>query len=149
MPWQRRSVLGSALAAGGLAANGLQAQEARYIKIATGSVTGTYYPVGSLIANLLSRPPGARACDEVGGCGVPNLILVVEASKGSVVNVTAIAAGRVETGFAQSDVTHGAFSGTGVHPDEIACIAPCRLRTWSSGSWTSVPAAWPTLTWRP
>ena len=63
MPWQRRSVLGSALAAGGLAANGLQAQEARYINIATGSVTGTYYPVGSLIANLLSRPPGARACD--------------------------------------------------------------------------------------
>ena len=114
MPWQRRSVLGSALAAGGLTAGGLQAQEARYIKIATGSVTGTYYPVGSLIANLLSRPPGARACDEAGGCGVPNLILVVEASKGSVVNVEAIAAGRVETGFAQSDVTHGAFSGTGV-----------------------------------
>ena len=62
-------------------------EEARYVTIATGSVTGTYYPVGSLIANLLSRPPGARACDEAGGCGVPNLILVVEASKGSVANV--------------------------------------------------------------
>jgi uncharacterized protein len=112
--WRRRSVLGSALAVGGLAPRLARAQEARYVKIATGSVTGTYYPVGSLIANLLSRPPGARACDEAGGCGVPNLILVVEASKGSVDNVTAIAQGRVETGFAQSDVTHGAFSGTGV-----------------------------------
>jgi hypothetical protein len=70
--------------------------------------------VGSLIANLLSRPPGARICEEAGGCGVPNLILVVEASKGSVANVEAIAEGRVETGFAQSDVTHGAFAGTGV-----------------------------------
>lgn len=112
--WRRRSVVGSALALGGLRAGGVRAQEARYVRIATGSVTGTYYPVGSLIANLLSRPPGARACEEAGGCGVPNLILVVEASKGSVINVEAIAAGRVETGFAQSDVTHGAFSGTGV-----------------------------------
>jgi uncharacterized protein len=114
MPWRRRALLASALAASALGAGGPGAEEGRYVKIATGSVTGTYYPVGSLIANLLSRPPGARACDEVGGCGVPNLILVVEASKGSVANVEAIAAGRVETGFAQSDVTHGAFSGTGV-----------------------------------
>ena len=112
--WRRRTILGTALAAGGLAAASVRAEDARYVKIATGSVTGTYYPVGSLIADLLSRPPGARACREAGGCGVPNLILVVEASKGSVANVEAIAAGRVETGFAQSDVAYGAFSGTGV-----------------------------------
>src|SRR5262245_3495525 len=104
MSWRRRSVLGSALAAGGLAAARARAEEARYVKIATGSVTGTYYPVGTLIANLLSRPPGARACDEAGGCGVPDLILVVEASEGSVANVEAIASGESETGFAQSDV---------------------------------------------
>jgi hypothetical protein len=114
MPWRRRSVLASGLAVASLGAGRPRAEEGRYVTIATGSVTGTYYPVGSLIANLLSRPPGARACDEAGGCGVPNLILVVEASKGSVANVEAIAAGQVETGFAQSDVTHGAFSGTGV-----------------------------------
>ena len=114
MPWRRRALLGSALAVGALPGGRLRAEDARYVKIATGSVTGTYYPVGSLIANLLSRPPGARTCDEAGGCGVPDLILVVEASKGSVANVEAIEAGRIETGFAQSDVTHGAFSGTGV-----------------------------------
>lgn len=112
--WRRRTILGTALAAGGFAGGYVRAEDARYVKIATGSVTGTYYPVGSLIADLLSRPPGARACREAGGCGVPNLILVVEASKGSVANVESIAAGRVETGFAQSDVIHGAFSGTGV-----------------------------------
>jgi hypothetical protein len=111
MPWQRRALLASALTAAGLRAG---AEEARYVKIATGSVNGTYYPVGSLIASLLSRPPGARPCADEAGCGVADLILVVEASKGSVANVEAIAAGRVETGFAQSDVTHGAFSGTGV-----------------------------------
>jgi TRAP transporter TAXI family solute receptor len=112
--WRRRSVLMAGLAAGGAGVRPANADEARYLRIATGGVAGTYYPIGSLIAGLLSRPPGARLCEEAGGCGVPNLILVVEASKGSVANVEAIAAGRVESGFAQSDVAYGAFSGTGV-----------------------------------
>ena len=95
MPWRRRCVLASGLAVASLGPGRPRAEEGRYVTIATGSVTGTYYPVGSLIANLLSRPPGARACDEAGGCGVPSLILVVQASKGSVANVEAIAAGQV------------------------------------------------------
>ena len=118
MPWRRRALLASTLAIGVAGHRGALAEDARYVKIATGSVTGTYYPIGSLIAGLLSRPPGARLCDEAGGCGVPNLILVVEASKGSVANVAAISAGRVDTGFAQSDVTHGAFAGAGVFAGE-------------------------------
>ena len=112
--WCRRSVLMAALAAAAVGRNTAAGEEARYVRIATGGVAGTYYPIGSLIAGLLSRPPGARLCEEAGGCGVPNLILVVEASKGSVANVEAIALGRVESGFAQSDVAYGAFSGTGV-----------------------------------
>ena len=114
MAWPRRAVLGSALVAGGLAARGTRAEEARFVKIGTGSVTGTYYPVGTLIAGALSSAPGARACGPDTPCGVPNLILVVEASKGSVANVQAIQEGRLETGFAQSDVAYGAYSGTGV-----------------------------------
>ena len=39
-------------------------------------------------------PARRAACDEAGGCGVPDLILVVEASKGSVANVEAIAGRR-------------------------------------------------------
>ena len=96
------------------------------MRIGTGSVTGTYYPVGALIAGLLSRPPGARPCDEAGGCGVPDLILVVEASKGSVANVEAIRAGRIETGFAQSDVAYGAYSGTGVFAGRAPMAEPAR-----------------------
>ena len=112
--WRRRPVLASAAAALALRGHPAEADEERYIRIATGSVSGTYYPVAALIASLLSRPPGARLCDEAGGCGVADLILVVEASKGSVANVQAIAAGETESGFAQSDVAWGAFSGTGV-----------------------------------
>lgn len=110
----RRPFLGTCLAAAGLAATAARAEDARYVKIGTGNVTGTYYPVGTLIAAALSSPPGARACRDATDCGVPNLILVVEASKGSVANVQAIQDGRLESGFAQSDVTYGAYSGTGV-----------------------------------
>ncbi|MGD9512135.1 MAG: TAXI family TRAP transporter solute-binding subunit [Geminicoccaceae bacterium] len=112
--WPRRPLLAVAPALAWLAPRALRAEEARYVRIATGSVTGTYYPVASAIAGLLSRPPGARPCEEAGGCGVPDLILVVEASKGSVANVEAIGAGEVESGFAQSDIAWGAFSGEGV-----------------------------------
>ena len=71
-----------------------------------------------MIAGALSRPPGARPCTEPGACGVADLTLVVEASKGSVDNVEAIRAGRLETGFAQSDVAYGAYAGTGVFMDQ-------------------------------
>jgi TRAP transporter TAXI family solute receptor len=116
MHLRRRPFLGSCLAAAGLAAahGEAGAEDARFVRIGTGSVTGTYYPIGTLIAGALSSPPGARACGEAADCGVPNLILVVEASKGSVANVEAIREGRFETGFAQSDVAYGAYSGTGV-----------------------------------
>jgi TRAP transporter TAXI family solute receptor len=116
MRLRRRPLLGSCLAAASLAVTrgGPLADEARFVKIGTGSVTGTYYPVGSLIAAALSSPPGARACREATDCGVPDLILVVEATKGSVANVQGIQEGRLETGFAQSDVAYAAFAGTGM-----------------------------------
>ncbi|MFZ1426603.1 MAG: TAXI family TRAP transporter solute-binding subunit [Geminicoccaceae bacterium] len=113
---QRRPFLASGLAAAGLARFGGRAlaDDTRFLRIGTGSVTGTYYPIGALIAGALSRPSGARPCTEAGACGVADLTLVVEASKGSVDNVEAIRAGRIETGFAQSDVAYGAYAGTGV-----------------------------------
>jgi TRAP transporter TAXI family solute receptor len=90
------------------------ADDPLFLRLGTGSLTGTYYPIGELIARAISSPPGARPCGEAGGCGVPDLILVVQTSKGSVENVEAIQSGKIESGFAQSDVAHGAFTGTGV-----------------------------------
>jgi hypothetical protein len=104
------SLLGLALAPG-LG----RAQDPRFLRIATGTINGTYYPVGELIAGLISSPPGARDCAQAGGgCGVPGLIAVVQTSKGSVENVAAIQEGRVESGFVQGDVASGAFTGNGV-----------------------------------
>lgn len=116
-PLPRRRLLASLLAGCGLAAGfgrAARAEDARYFRIGTGPITGTYYPVGGLIASVVSSPPGARPCGPDGGCGVPGLVAVVQTSKGSVDNVTAIQAGQIESGFSQSDVAFGAFSGTGI-----------------------------------
>ncbi len=90
----------------------LLAQDAaRFFRIATGGVAGTYYPVGGLIADVISNPPGTRPCDRGGSCGVPGMIAVVQTSSGSVSNVEAIAAGAVETAFAQADIAYWAYAG--------------------------------------
>ena len=50
------------------------AQDLSFFTIGTGGTAATYYPVGGVIANAISNPPGSRACDEGGSCGVPGLI---------------------------------------------------------------------------
>jgi len=50
------------------------AEEPRFVRIGTGGTAGTYYPIGGLIASIISNPPGSRPCDKGGSCGVPNLI---------------------------------------------------------------------------
>ncbi len=87
------------------------------LTIATGSVTGTYYPIGKLIARIISQPPGSRTCEDSGNCGVPNLVATALSSAGSIANIRAIQSGQVPTGFAQADVAYAAIHGTGVFAD--------------------------------
>jgi len=112
----RRTAL--ALAAGGAATAFGTApafpQEMTFFRIATGGTAGTYYPVGALIANVISNPPGSRPCEEGGSCGVPGLVAAAQSSQGSVANVDAIVTGDVESGFCQSDVVFWAYNGTGI-----------------------------------
>ena len=89
------------------------AQDARLFRIGTGGIGGTYYPIGGIIANAISNPPGSRACDRGGSCGVPGLVVIAQTSDGSVANVDAIASGGIDSGFVQSDVAYWAFTGTG------------------------------------
>ena len=107
-----RTVL-TALAAWLLLAPALGAQDVRFFRIGTGGVAGTYYPIGGLIAGIISNPPGSRPCEKGGSCGVPGLIATAQSSGGSVENVEAIADGTLDSGFAQSDIAYWAYSGTG------------------------------------
>ena len=56
------TALVSLLAMGGVA----QAQDMKFFRIGTGGAGGTYFPIGGLIANAISSPPGARSCEKGG-----------------------------------------------------------------------------------
>ena len=89
------------------------AQELSFFTIGTGGTAYTYYPVGGMIANAISKPPGSRECGDGGSCGVDNLIASAVSSRGSVDNINAIDSGLRNSGFAQSDVAYWAYTGTG------------------------------------
>jgi hypothetical protein len=120
----RRHLLVSAagLGAAGLGAAGIwraaaqvvRPPDTRFFRIGTAGLGGVYYPLGGMLALAISNPPGSRPCDKGGSCGVPGLVAVAQSSHGSVANVKAIAAGALDSGFAQADVTYWAYTGTGI-----------------------------------
>ncbi len=87
------------------------AQELTFFRIGTGSTGGTYFPIGGLIANAISNPPGSRPCDRGGSCGPPGLIAVAQSTQGSVANVEAIRSGKLESGLVQADIAYWAYRG--------------------------------------
>jgi TRAP transporter TAXI family solute receptor len=93
----------------------LHAEDLRFLRIGTGGVAGTYYPIGGLVAGIISNPPGSRPCEKGGSCGVPGLIATAQSSDGSVANVEAVASGELDSGFSQSDVAYWAYTGTGIY----------------------------------
>ena len=80
-------------------AGSVMAQDLNFFTIGTGGTGATYYPLGGVIANAVSNPPGSRPCDEGGSCGVPGLIAVAQSSRGSVNNVNGINSGLFALGL--------------------------------------------------
>jgi uncharacterized protein len=101
--------------AGALAAGAAVAQDIKFFRIGTGGTAGTYYPIGGLLANAISNPPGSRPCADGGSCGVPGMVATAVASNGSVANINGIQSGQMESGFTQSDVAYWAYTGTGIY----------------------------------
>lgn len=106
--------------AGGIAraAFALENAALRFFRIGTASTAGTYFPIGGILANAISHPPGSRPCERGGSCGVPNLIAVVQSTDGSVDNVRQIASGNLDSGFVQADVAYWAYHGKGLFADQ-------------------------------
>ncbi len=96
-----------------LAASLSWGQQSNYFQIATGSSSGTYFPIGTIIANGVSNPRGAEFCADPNKCGVPGLLAVALTTQGSVENIDRIVKGEVESGLSQADIAHAAFTGTG------------------------------------
>ncbi|WP_169543328.1 TAXI family TRAP transporter solute-binding subunit [Sneathiella aquimaris] len=90
------------------------AQSVTFFRIGTGSTSGTYFPIGTLIGTTITGPPGSRSCEDGGSCGVPGLIAAAQTTRGSVANIKGVLSGNLETGLAQSDIVHAAAKGQGV-----------------------------------
>ena len=96
-----RTALAMTAVAGVLAVSSVaQAQDMKFWRIGTGGAGGTYYPIGGLIANAISNPPGSRPCDKGGSCGVPGLVAIAVSTNASVANANAINAGQLDAGLA-------------------------------------------------
>ena len=89
------------------------AQEPTFFRIGTGGAGGTYFPIGGIIANGISAPPGARACDKGGQCGVPGMIAIAQSTTASVFNNAAIQNGELEAGLAGAYSTRDMYLGVG------------------------------------
>src|SRR5512144_2359949 len=96
----------------------VMAQDVRFFRIGTGGTGGTYFPIGSLIASVISRPPGSRDCEVGGSCGVPGLIAAAVSTQGSVENVRAVAEGTLDMALSQADVAYYAYFGKNVFADQ-------------------------------
>lgn len=100
----------------GTAPRAAQTAEARILRIGTGGEHGTYFPIGTLIAQAVSD--GGSNCAAGLRCGIPGLLAVAQLSNGSVSNVEAISAGALEAALAQADVAAWAFNGSGIFAGE-------------------------------
>ena len=110
---RRALAVGAALLVAGTAAFAQQS----FFRIGTGGTSGTYYPIGGLIANAISA---------TGENGVEGLVATAVSSNGSVANINAIQSGASESGFSQSDVAYWAHSGTGLYEGKGA-VSDLRL----------------------
>lgn len=89
------------------------AEDLRFFQLGTGPTGETRFPIGGLIANALSNPPGSRGCDRGGSCGVPGLVAVAKSTDGSAANVDAIRDKRLDAALVLTDIAFWATHGVG------------------------------------
>jgi TRAP transporter TAXI family solute receptor len=87
--------------------------ETRFFRIGTASTGGSFFEIGGLVASAISSPVEKVACEPRGGCGVPGLVAVAQATQGSMENLRLVSGGQLDSGFAQADLAAMAYGGTG------------------------------------
>ena len=97
-----------------------ESQDISYFRIGTGAPEASYFSIGGVIASAISNPPGSRACEEGGNCGVPGLIALAQTTRGSFDNLAGLAAGSLDSGLVQADVAEAAFTGADPYKAETA-----------------------------
>jgi len=113
-PINLKGIIAAVAIAGVLSIASVSAQEMKFFRIGTGGAGGTYFPIGGLIAQAISNPPGSgKTCEQGGSCGVPGLIAIAQSTNASAHNVTAINAGQMEAGLTGAATLYFAYHGEG------------------------------------
>jgi hypothetical protein len=88
---------------------------ARRLIMATGGVTGVYYPLGGGMASVISN--------------ITNLQVTANASNASIDNIRQLFLGDAHLALAQNDVMYYAFTGTGILEDDDPIVNLATLMT--------------------
>jgi TRAP transporter TAXI family solute receptor len=87
--------------------------ETRFFRIGTAATGGSFFEIGGVVASAISGPAEASACAG-GGCGVPGLVAVAQATQGSIENLRLLDSGQIDSAFVQADLAAMAYTGKGV-----------------------------------
>ena len=113
---------------------GEQAAEKKEIKIATGDVSGTYYPIGGAIAEIINK-------------NISTLNASAESSKGSIDNINKLKDNSADLAIIQNDIAYYAANGTEMFKDNkvnnlraLASLYPetCQFVTLAGSDITSI-----------
>ncbi|WP_421707824.1 TAXI family TRAP transporter solute-binding subunit [Algihabitans sp.] len=107
--WGATAAAGIVLAAS--SAGGATTETTDFFRVGTGGTSGTYYPIGSMIAGQLTDHFGP-ACVEA--CPDRRMLAVAQTSNGSVSNMKELVARRLEAGLVQADIAYWGYRGEGV-----------------------------------
>jgi hypothetical protein len=94
--------------------------ETRFFRIGAASTGGSFFEIGGIVAAAISSPVEGSACAAAGGCGVPGLVAVAQATQGSMENLRLVNNKQIESGFAQANLAAMAYRGVGAFADEGA-----------------------------
>jgi uncharacterized protein len=104
------SVTAASLAATSVSRAGASNQ--RFFRLGTGSVGGTYFPIGSTICDALNDDASSTTCAEP-PCILGGRHAIAQLSNGSISNFESLRAGLTDAALMQADVLYAGWKGTG------------------------------------
>jgi TRAP transporter TAXI family solute receptor len=83
------------------------------LRIAAGPAGEPMFAAASVVANIVSNPPGGPACPANAVCGPPGLVGEARSTVSGIVNIESLASGENETAFVEGDLLWQAYNGFG------------------------------------
>lgn len=101
-----------------------QEEALTFLRIGTGPPEGTYFPVGGMLANIISQSSVKYPCKPFESCDHARVIAVAQSSDGSLENVSSIKSGLFDSALCQGDVAYQAYHGKNdMEVNELRAIA--------------------------